>query len=83
MYYRFRISDGLKIQDACVGSSLAYCAPEILLYTPKFSFPVDIWSLGCIFGEMLRPKCQKMFSGNTNARQYGDICHVMGKKDLL
>merc|ERR550532_4003420 len=29
-----------------------YRPPEILLGAPLYSLPVDIWSMGCIFGEM-------------------------------
>lgn len=32
--------------------TLWYRAPEILLGTLSYGTPVDIWSLGCIFGEM-------------------------------
>jgi len=29
-----------------------YCAPEVADYLPR-SYPSDIWSLGCVFLEML------------------------------
>ncbi|CAG9761097.1 unnamed protein product [Ceutorhynchus assimilis] len=32
--------------------TLWYRAPEILLGAPKYSCPIDIWSIGCIFAEM-------------------------------
>ena len=34
--------------------TLWYRAPEILLGSKFYSTPVDIWSLGCIFAEMVR-----------------------------
>lgn len=30
-----------------------YRAPEILLKSRKYSTPIDLWSVGCIFGEMV------------------------------
>lgn len=33
--------------------TLYYRAPEILLGAPYYSTPVDIWSIGCIFAEMV------------------------------
>ena len=33
--------------------TLWYRAPEILLGTKSYSMGVDIWSLGCIFAEMV------------------------------
>ena len=32
--------------------TLWYRAPEILLGSPKYSCPIDIWSVGAIFAEM-------------------------------
>ena len=31
-------------------------APEVLLGSPKYSCPLDIWSLGTIFAEMVTKK---------------------------
>ena len=36
--------------------TLWYRAPEILLGANKYSCPIDIWSIGCIFGELI---CQE------------------------
>ena len=33
--------------------TLWYRAPELLLGAPEYDFAIDIWSLGCIFGELL------------------------------
>lgn len=30
-----------------------YMAPELLLENPNYDFAIDIWSLGCIIGELL------------------------------
>jgi len=37
-----------------------YRAPELLLMYEKSSFEVDVWSVGCIFAEMLMPKGQRV-----------------------
>merc|ERR1719397_722749 len=36
--------------------TLWYRAPEVLLGSPKYSCPLDVWSLGTIFAEMLNRK---------------------------
>jgi serine/threonine protein kinase len=36
--------------------TLWYRSPEILLGANKYSCPVDIWSIGCIFAEMANKK---------------------------
>lgn len=33
--------------------TLFYRAPEILLGAPDYSTPIDIWSVGCIFFELV------------------------------
>lgn len=33
--------------------TLAYRAPEILLGEPAYFTPIDIWSAGCIFAELV------------------------------
>merc|ERR1719326_2868552 len=53
-----------------------YRAPEILLGSTKYGKAVDMWSLGCIFGEML---CGKpLFTGASTLNQLEMICEVMG-----
>lgn len=36
--------------------TLWYRAPDILMASRRYSTPVDIWSVGCIFGEMVLGK---------------------------
>ena len=43
--------------------TLWYRAPEILLGSKTYSTPVDIWSIGCIFAEMLNHK--PLFPGDS------------------
>ena len=54
-----------------------YRAPEILLGSNKYSFPVDMWSLGCIFAEMLRGK--PLFAGTSTLNQLEKICEAVGR----
>lgn len=37
--------------------TLWYRAPDVLLGSRKYSTPVDIWSVGCIFAEMANGRC--------------------------
>lgn len=43
--------------------TLWYRAPEILLGSKTYSTPVDVWSIGCIFAEMLNHK--PLFPGDS------------------
>jgi serine/threonine protein kinase len=47
--------------------TLWYRAPEILLGSKTYSTPVDIWSVGCIFAEMLNQK--PLFPGDSVSPQ--------------
>jgi serine/threonine protein kinase len=41
-----------------------YRAPELLLGSARYSYPVDVWAVGCILGELLAHK--PMFPGKVN-----------------
>merc|ERR1719431_899890 len=47
--------------------TLWYRAPEILLGSPKYSCPIDIWSVGTLFAEML--KRRPLFPGDSKDDQ--------------
>ncbi|KAK3089139.1 hypothetical protein FSP39_001182 [Pinctada imbricata] len=47
--------------------TLWYRAPEILLGSQRYSTPVDIWSVGCIFAEMVTKK--PLFHGDSEIDQ--------------
>jgi serine/threonine protein kinase len=47
--------------------TLWYRAPEILLGSLEYSTPIDIWSLGCIFAELVTKNT--LFSGNSEIEQ--------------
>lgn len=52
-----------------------YRAPELLFYQSTYGCAVDIWSLGCIFGELI---CgAPLFQGNSNADQIERIISAL------
>ena len=47
--------------------TLWYRAPDVLLGSSKYSTPVDIWSVGCIFAEMVSHTIiQKLIMNSTH-----------------
>lgn len=57
-------------------STRYYRAPEIMLNLGNYSFAIDIWSVGCVFGEMLLNKV--IFSGENDLDQLNVICDAFG-----
>jgi len=53
-----------------------YRSPEILLGKQRYACPTDMWSLGCIFYEMLTN--QPLFAGDSEIDQLFKIFHVLG-----
>lgn len=54
-----------------------YRAPEILLGSTKYTTQADMWSVGCIFGELL---CGKpLFPGTSTLSQINKVLEVTGK----
>lgn len=51
-------------------------APEILLGSTKYTMGVDMWSIGCIFGELMLGK--PMFPGTSTMNQIDKILEVTG-----
>ncbi|NXD87876.1 CDK3 kinase, partial [Halcyon senegalensis] len=56
--------------------TLWYRAPEILLGCKYYSTAVDIWSIGCIFGEMVTRKA--LFPGDSEIDQLFRIFRTLG-----
>lgn len=56
--------------------TLWYRAPELLLGAADYGSPIDVWSLGCVFAELLllRPLLQ----GDDSRDQMGKITDVLG-----
>nr|ACO14721.1 Cell division control protein 2 homolog [Caligus clemensi] len=55
--------------------TLWYRAPEILLGSNKYSCPIDIWSIGCIFAELVNKK--PLFQGDSEIDQLFRIFRVL------
>ena len=60
--------------------TLWYRAPELLLGCRHYSSAVDIWAVGCIFGELLtlKPLFQGKECGNIHLEQLKKIFSVLG-----
>lgn len=56
--------------------TLWYRAPDVLMGSRKYSTPVDLWSVGCIFGEMASGR--PMFPGTSDHDQLIRIFKVLG-----
>ncbi|EEC71955.1 hypothetical protein OsI_04781 [Oryza sativa Indica Group] len=56
--------------------TLWYRAPEVLLGSTHYSTGVDIWSVGCIFAEMVRR--QALFPGDSELQQLLHIFRLLG-----
>uniref|UniRef100_A0A7S1TTR8 Protein kinase domain-containing protein n=1 Tax=Phaeomonas parva TaxID=124430 RepID=A0A7S1TTR8_9STRA len=58
-----------------------YRCPELLLAPQEpYSFAIDMWSIGCILGELLKRK--PLFPGKNYAHQLTLIIDVLGTPDL-
>ena len=56
--------------------TLWYRAPELLLGINEYSTPVDIWSVGCIFAELVIKK--PLFKGDCEFEQIMKIYSILG-----
>lgn len=56
--------------------TLWYRAPEILLGAKHYSTPVDIWSIGCIFAEMINQR--PLFPGDSEIDEIFKIFRLLG-----
>jgi cyclin-dependent kinase 2 len=59
--------------------TLWYRAPEILLGAKNYSTPVDVWSVGCIFAEMLTKR--PLFPGDSEIDELFRIFRTLGTPD--
>ncbi|KAL1547646.1 Cyclin-dependent kinase F-1 [Salvia divinorum] len=60
---------------SCVGTRW-FRAPELLYGSTNYGLEVDLWSLGCIFGELL--SLEPLFPGASDIDQLGKIFNVLG-----
>lgn len=56
--------------------TLWYRAPELLLGATEYSTPVDLWSVGCIFAEIVSKRA--LFDGDSEQDQIRKIFRLMG-----
>ena len=84
------ITDDLKIADFGLARAfgipirpytkevvtLWYRAPELLLGATEYSTPVDLWSVGCIFAEIVSKRA--LFDGDSDLDQIRKIFSIMG-----
>lgn len=56
--------------------TLWYRAPELLLGATEYSTPVDLWSVGCIFAEVISKRA--LFDGDSEQDQIRKIFRLMG-----
>ncbi|OII75416.1 uncharacterized protein cubi_01937 [Cryptosporidium ubiquitum] len=56
--------------------TLWYRAPDVLMGSKKYSTSVDIWSIGCIFAEMITGK--PLFPGSSDEDQLLKIFSILG-----
>ncbi|KAG6504902.1 hypothetical protein ZIOFF_037250 [Zingiber officinale] len=56
--------------------TLWYRAPEILLGSRQYSTPVDVWSVGCIFAEMVNQR--PLFPGDSEIDELFKIFRILG-----
>eukprot|EP01084_Bolivina_argentea_P267372 453833_1 len=59
--------------------TLWYRAPDVLMGSHKYSTPVDIWSIGCIFAEMANG--HPLFTGSSEKDQLDRIIRHLGTPD--
>jgi cyclin-dependent kinase 2 len=59
--------------------TLWYRSPELLLGSQYYSTPVDIWSIGCIFAEMITKR--PLFPGDSEIDQLFRIFRTLGTPD--
>jgi mitogen-activated protein kinase 15 len=57
-----------------------YRAPEILLGSKKYSKAVDVWSFGCLIGEII--KGRPLFPGNSTLNQIERVLTWTGPPTL-
>ncbi|THG10112.1 hypothetical protein TEA_000768 [Camellia sinensis var. sinensis] len=67
-----------KLQDeqSECAVTLWYRAPEILLGSRHYSTPVDVWSVGCIFAEMVNQR--PLFPGDSEIDELFKIFRILG-----
>ena len=58
--------------------TLWYRAPELLLGTENYGKPIDIWSIGCIFGELLTK--EPLLQGKNEVDELSKVNYIIANK---
>lgn len=75
-----RDSTSTEVIEPCLTDYVAtrwYRAPEILIANKQYTKGIDMWSLGCILGEMCRGK--PLFPGSCTINQVCTIINLMNE----
>ncbi|KAG8376042.1 hypothetical protein BUALT_Bualt09G0022500 [Buddleja alternifolia] len=67
--------DGNGSLTSCVGTRW-FRAPELLYGSTNYGLEIDLWSIGCIFAELL--SLEPIFPGNSDIDQLGKIFSILG-----
>ncbi|KAL0308601.1 UNVERIFIED_CONTAM: Cyclin-dependent kinase F-1 [Sesamum radiatum] len=67
--------DGNGPLTSCVGTRW-FRAPELLYGSTNYGLEIDLWSVGCIFAELL--SLEPLFPGNSDIDQLGKIFSILG-----
>ena len=60
--------------------TLWYRAPELLLGTENYGKPIDIWSMGCIFGELLTK--EPLLQGKNEVDELSKVNYIIANKRI-
>lgn len=61
--------------------TLMYRAPEVLLGCTEYNYQIDMWSVGCIFAEMVLGRI--LFNGTSEQDQLYRIARTLGKSSYI
>ena len=62
---------GANVTEAArVPATQFYCAPEFLLHSERYTQTIEVWSLGCIFADLLDNRLYNAVNTG-NARCFG------------
>ncbi|KAI9279148.1 kinase-like domain-containing protein [Sporodiniella umbellata] len=58
-----------------------YRAPEVLLKSTNYSYPIDLWAVGAIFAELIT--LDPLFPGQSEIDQLHCICNILGSPGII
>lgn len=58
-----------------------YQSPEILFEAPSYGLEIDLWSAGCVLGELL--KLQPILPGRSDIDQINLVVNLLGKPSVM